>query len=304
MVLRMLNPLSVAEAVENFLAARRAERLSVNTLGVYRNALNRFTRFIGEKTNVKKISPVDIRNFLSEQDDVSDRTLLHYHTALSSLWTWLVNEKEVDDHIVRRVAAPKPEDREVLPLTYDQIVKLLLATDRSKPYKRKRERMVDQATQNAARDRAIIFLLLDTGLRVSEMCSLKMRDLQENGVTVMGKGKKERWVPYSETTYETLLNHLEPLNRKPDDFVFPIHRGAVQDLFERLSARTGIPNVHAHRFRHTFAINYIRNGGDPYTLQKILGHTTLEMVKRYLAISRTDIDRAHQKYSPVTNFNL
>jgi site-specific recombinase XerD len=81
-------------------------------------------------------------------------------------------------------------------------------------------------------------------------------------------------------------------------------RHGLRHMLVGVSERAGVPGVHPHRFRHTFAINFLRNGGNIYALQRLLGHTTLDMVKRYLSIAQADIDAAHKHASPVANWKL
>jgi integrase/recombinase XerD len=88
------------------------------------------------------------------------------------------------------------------------------------------------------------------------------------------------------------------------DWDRPFKRYRVIHLLQTIGARAGVSGVTVHRFRHTCAIQYLRNGGDPYTLQRLLGHSTLEMVRKYLALAQVDVDNAHRRASPVDNWPL
>ena len=116
---------------------------------------------------------------------------------------------------------------------------------------------------------------------------------------VLGKGNKERLLPFSPRTGSALFRHLAGSEGKP----FPFTRNSLAHLVQRIGQRAGI-SANPHCFRHTFAIMYLRNGGDPYTLQEILGHSSMEMVKRYIALAQVDIDAAHRRASPVEGWAL
>ena len=99
-------------------------------------------------------------------------------------------------------------------------------------------------------------------------------------------------------------------NTQPTDPLFagrlnrPMSRTKLAEMFAGIGKRAGVPNVHPYRLRHTFAIQYLRNGGNAYTLQQMLGHSTLETVKLYLKLAQVDVDQMHRPASPVDNWRL
>jgi len=295
---------TLKQVIDRYLQARRAARYSENTLHDYRNTFRLFLKFTGEDHPFQDIDVNTITQFMASERvaRVSKKTALNYHTGLSSLWSWAVENNLAAENIVRKVKPPSPEQREIIPFTRAEVSHLLNACE---------------GGGNVLRDQAILLLLLDTGIRASEMCDLRIRDLNipERRLLVIGKGRKERILKISKRTLSAIKTYLAERGitnlqyaRRNHLFVTkqenPVRRDTIRQLMERLGARAGIPGVHAHRFRHTFAINFLRNGGNIYTLQKFLGHTTLDMVKRYLKIAQTDLDLDHDKASPVANWNL
>jgi len=156
--------------------------------------------------------------------------------------------------------------------------------------------------------------LLDTGLRASETAGIILSNLNlvDGYIKVMGKGSKERIVPigkYIQMTLWTYIDKVRPELISPDcNNLFltqggkPITVNTVKLLFSRLAKRSGVKRLHAHLCRHTFAINYLMNGGDIFSLREILGHTTLDMVNHYLHFTSSQITTLHQKYSPMDKF--
>ena len=134
-------------------------------------------------------------------------------------------------------------------------------------------------------------------------------NLKDGFVKVTGKGSKERVVPIGEYTRMILWSYIDKARPKPAtrnyDSLFlsrngnPITVNTIKLMFSRLAKSSGVTRLHAHLCRHTFAINYILNGGDIFSLREILGHTTLEMVNHYLHFTSSQITAQHHKYSPM-----
>lgn len=161
-------------------------------------------------------------------------------------------------------------------------------------------------TFSARRTHTMAILILDSGLRLSECLTLRRVDLDmdQSTLQLFGKGRKERVVPISSRMLGLLLRWLR---RHESEFVFPKKTGdcmksrmAIQN-FTELQERTGIAGVRfsAHTLRHSMASGYIRNGGDVFRLQKILGHSSLEMTKRYVTLNVDDPRSVHDRLSVI-----
>jgi integrase/recombinase XerD len=158
--------------------------------------------------------------------------------------------------------------------------------------------------------------MLDTGLRVSELASIDLNDvnLYEGYITIrVAKGGKERIIPVGSLVQKLLWQYINAYRPKPlttkiirlflNDTGIPITKNGIQQLLRRYGKRAGISGTRCspHTFRHTFSKNYLLNGGDIFSLQKILGHSSLASVRMYLNLFATDIKRQHQRFSPVDN---
>lgn len=285
MEVKTKKPFSLIKAFDRFLIACEARQLSLHTIEDYTRTIKRFLDHVGDMP-MNDVTPSLVADFLASQSGVSAKTVLNRHIGLSAFWTWAMKQEIVDRNIVRMVEKPKPQQVVIEPFTEVEIRALLT-----------------EMRHHPERDRSIIYLLLDCGIRASELVGLRREDIDLDQYRIKvkgGKGNKDRNLPFSRQTASILLRYLSKCEGKP----YPIKRRSLTSLMVRLGQRTGVKDCHPHRFRHTFAITYLRNGGDSFTLQILLGHSTMEMVKRYLAIAQVDLDRAHRRASPVENWNL
>lgn len=306
--------MKLTEALEGYDIYAEGE-LAPGTIADYKNTFRKFLAVVGGDIEVEDIKKFHVQKFLNQAaQTVSDKTRSNYHIGLSALWTWMLEEEIVEKHIVRLVKRPKPEKREIVEFTEKEVKLLLASLERSKAYVTHGGTVTSHGLQNRLRNRMIILVLLTTGCRASELCGIKLKDvdLPNRRIKVMGKGSKERFLPISDdTTRKAIWTYLQKRANKEDEDPLVVSstglhltRDGLRQLLDRIGKRAEVKNVHPHRFRHTFAIEYLRNGGDVYTLQMILGHSDLTMCRRYLNIATGDVQRVHRHASPVANWNL
>jgi integrase/recombinase XerD len=308
--------LTLSQAIEGYLFEKRVT-FKPATLKNYGYVLDKLRAHFAGDPRLRDITARDIHALLDRYNtQLSGKSLLNIHAVCSSLWTWAVKEGYALENIVRQVPAPQPEKRAIIPYTEDDVRAMLEACRVTREYERPGKVACANSRPTALRDRALILLLLDSGVRASELCALRIEHLDKNNsrIKVFGKGSKERIIRIGRRTGKAIWRYLatrpdllptDPLFVADQTATRPLSRYSLHHLIKRIGRRAGItPDAHPHRFRHTFAITFLRNGGDVYSLQALLGHSTLEMVQRYLKLAQTDTENAHRRASPVDNWRL
>ncbi len=279
--------LTVGRAIELFLTAKGAEGASPKTIEWYQMVLGRARRDLGADRPLDALAPPELRDWLlALRATLSPVSVAGYVRGVKAFGNWCAAEELAEARALRVLRRPRVPHKLVEPLSDEAL-----------------RRLLDGAS---TRDRAILLLFFDTGLRLSELAGLRSADLRPDGsVKVMGKGARERIVPVGSTARQALARYLRQGDGAPDGVIFRSRRGGalgwrgIQQVFRRLKLRAGIPGrCSPHTLRHTFAHAYLVNGGDAFSLQRILGHATLDMVKRYVALADTDLAARHRAASP------
>jgi len=202
----------------------------------------------------------------------------------------------MSENIPARFKLPKAQRKMIDVLTDDEIRRLFAC--------------FNLRTMTGARNYAMCALMLDSGLRLNEVVTLEVGAVHvaEGYAIVNGKGNKQRMVPLGLQSKRALIRYMgrvpsgeqkTPLFVK--DTLIPLQQSTIKDLFRKLKTRAGIPRLRPHLLRHSFATRYLENGGDIYSLQQILGHTSLEMVKKYVHMIPSKTIICHAQFSPLDN---
>jgi integrase/recombinase XerC len=314
------------QTIEKFVNYLRYERnVSPATVHNYTGDLELFREFLtppGEKTMA--LENVDVRIIREFVGWLYDRKMQKVSVArklaaLRTFFKFCVREKITRQNPARLVSTPKIPKRVPRVLTAEEMNAFLNTLAGGAAGKKLAPRRKNQTAQNAkllpCRDRAILELLYASGLRVSELVGLTLGNLDRQGqmIRVLGKGRKERVVPYGSKAQEALEVYL-PLRAqilahprtKPDPTaVFVNHRGgrltskSVRVIVKAYARLANVNwNLHPHSLRHAFATHLLADGADLRAIQELLGHVSLSTTQRYTQASIEQLMAVYDKAHP------
>ncbi len=221
--------------------------------------------------------------------------------AIKTFWGWLYSEEYVDKNALAKFSLPKVPQLILKTLTGEQIEIILNA--------------IGHGSSQEMKYRCIVLLLLDTGLRISELVSIKNDDIDliHGFITVLGKGQKQHFVPISSLTRKELTKYIkyyrQGLCSEESSYLFPTSNGekvsatSVRQYMRRLCIKDELDGIklYPHLFRHTFATQSIAKGANVFTVKEIMGHKSLQTTMKYTHLTIEDMKVAHNEFSPVQN---
>jgi site-specific recombinase XerD len=315
--------LTLARAIDGFILSKSAEGRAKQSTDWYRHNLIKFSVWLKSLHAIAEVDGVTaqhIREFLQHLRDPhpkyvghrfrkanptegsAQRSILGAFASLSAFFNWAVSDGVIRQSPTANIKRPKVAKQIVPIFTREEMQALLAACDSGD----------DGIT---ARNKAILTILLDTGIRLSEIVGLRMDriNIQDGSAQVTGKGAKDRSVFFGAYCKKQLWRYISMFRPESDASVTqvllnkdgtPMHGRRLHTVVSDLGKKAGIANVHPHRFRHTAAVQFLRNGGNIFALQKMLGHNTLEMVRYYVELSQEDVKNVHKTASPADNWKL
>lgn len=294
-----------------FQAYNKSRDLSSRTIESYKQELRQFHRWLVETHGEDaEITARYIREYMASRfaRGNSPGTVRGSITALRAFYGFLIKDEVITEsrNPMRLVDSPRASLPEIRPLTMEEILRLLDTLDKNKLL--------------SYRNYVICLLILDTGLRIGEVTRLKVEDisLDKCSIKVNGKGRKKRMAYMGEKMTMVLKDYIDNCRRwfaDGHDTLFPpakwspnatMRPHTLSEIIRNKMDEAGIPrcNSSGHRLRHTFAVNFVKGGGSAFALQRLLGHSKLEMTERYVLLAQDDLREAHRKASPVDRMVL
>lgn len=296
--------MKIEEAIKYFLEYIIKElNYSEKTRNNYERDLIIYKDFLDiKKYSYLTIKKNDIMEYLKYLDSFkySNKTISRNLSSLRSFYSYLVDIKEIDNNVFKRIKNPKVEKNLPNYLSHDEIDKII--------------DLLDEKTKEEIRDKCIFELLYSTGLRVSELSNLQLKDIdfKEKSIRVFGKGSKERIVYYGEFASELLNKYMyvrnEFLINGNVEYLFinkigsKLSRQSIEGIINRITKKTLVKHkITPHTLRHTYATHLLDEGADLRSVQELLGHENLDTTEIYTHVSNERLRNEYFKYHPNKN---
>ena len=302
------------EFLDHLLVVRQ---YSPKTVKSYQEDIDKFCEFIyHEGVMIDDVDVICIRNFLTEElnQGISKRSCKRRLSSLKHFYKYMVNVGYIKDNPFVFISAPKVETRYPHALYKEQIEEL---------FKRNAER----TDELALRDQAILYLLYYSGIRAQELVTLPIQSvyLRERAIRVLGKGNKERIVPFSQDCQKVLKKYIEkerpilvqkhielekrkPQEQKSDDLLSPLFFNAnggqlttrgLEYILDAIEEKIGLfVGLHPHILRHSFATHLLENGADLRVIQELLGHESINATQVYTHVTEEAMKETYMLAHP------
>ena len=284
----------------NYLVVERG--LSPNTLDSYSRDLIKYLEHLSAKgiKDINETSDLTVITFFTslKKDGLSNRSIARNLSSIKMFYKFLAEDHHIKSNPTLNIETPKRESKLPLVLRMEEVDSLLRIPDRNKPL--------------GLRDAAFLELLYATGLRVSEIISLPLNNinLEAGYLIAYGKGSKERLVPIGEVAQNLIKGYLEKvrpvlLKKKQSNYLFitrntkPMTRQGFWKLIKKYALAAGIKkNITPHTLRHSFASHLLERGADLRSVQIMLGHSDISSTQIYTHVTTERLKKIHNQYHP------
>ena len=299
--------------VESFAESLIAENsVSMNTVEGYKQDIISFIRFLEqENIDLELVKKADVENYLASRSDLSTRSLARHLSSIRSFFTFLVTDGMITVNPVQEIKAPKIPKLLPKALSGDTIDRLL-------------EEAGSVDTDMGVRNLLMLYLLYGTGIRISELVTLKLQsicklhvDKSTLGLIIDGKGGKQRMAFLHEECVDILLKYLSIrkkfCNNQKSEWLFPsgkndgaeahISRQRCHQLIKEIAMAAGLDltKISAHKIRHSFATHMLKNGANMRAVQELLGHSDISSTQIYTKVDDVMLQELIEKHHPLSD---
>ena len=276
---------------------------SEDTIESYKRDLINYQEYLDKKNiSYKNITKLEILDYLKYLDDIklNNKSISRHLSSLRSFYNYLVEIKDIDSNIFKRIKNPKVEKKLPNYLSINEVEELLNS--------------IKEDTKEEIRDKCLFELMYSTGMRVSEVSDLKLKsiNISDNTIRVLGKGSKERIVLYGEYFRDIINKYFKVRNefliKGNIDYLFVnkngdrLSRESITYIVNKIEKKSGINHkISPHILRHSFATHLLDNGADIRSVQELLGHENLDTTEIYTHVSNERLRSEYLKYHPNKN---